>query len=173
MSKKLICKFESPEVLFEKLRRDKERLLKALKSENETDLCDNFFDYCVTAHSLRAWVIKDNSCRFSKQTVNDTCDSYNVLKMCHDIANASKHFGLNKYNEEKKITYSVFLSTSSMIDFYENLETGAINRVKRDNLDIVIMSEVGEIIGLWEFTDKVEKAWKEMFIKCGIVTHNN
>lgn len=168
MSKKLLYKYNSSEALFEKLRRDRKRLRKAIQNENETELCDNFFDFCVTAHALRDWVIKENSCELSENAVHDTCNSYEVLQMCRDIANANKHFGLNKDKEKTKKTYSVFVSSSTMIDFYEDLSNGSISRVMRDNLDIAIMSKNGVIYGIWEFADKVEESWKEVFAKCGI-----
>jgi hypothetical protein len=168
MSKKLLYKYSSSEELFEKLRRDRKRLWAAIQNENETELCDNFFDFCVTAHALRDWVIKENSCVLSENAVHDTCNTYEVLQMCRDIANANKHFGLKADQEKTKKTYSVFVSSSPMIDFYENLSNGSISKVMRDNLDIAIMNEKGIIIGIWEFSEKVEKSWQEVFAKFGI-----
>jgi hypothetical protein len=168
MSNKLLYKYNSFKALFEKLRRDRNRLWKAIKDENETELCDNFFDFCVTAHALRDWVIKENSCVLTENAVHNTCNSYEVLQMCRDIANANKHFGLNEDKERTKKTYSVFVSSSTMIDFYENLSNGSISRVMRDNLDIAIMNKNGVIYGIWEFAGKVEESWKEVFTKCGI-----
>lgn len=173
MSKKLLYKYNSSETLFEKLKRDRNRLWKAITNENENEICDNFFDFCVTAHALRDWVIKENSCGFSQKDVHDICNSYDVLQMYRDIANANKHFGLDEKKEETKKTYSVFISNSPMIDFYENISNGSISRVERNNLDIAIMDVNGMIMGLWEFTDKTEKSWKEVFAKCRIKIQNN
>jgi len=168
MSKKLLYKYNSSESLFSKLQRDRKRLWEAIQNENETELCDSFFNFCVTAHALRDWVIKENSCVLSENTVHDTCNSYEVLQMCRDIANANKHFGLDENKEKAKKTYSVFVFSSTMIDFYENQSNGSISRVMRDNLDIAIMNMNGVIYGIWEFAGKVEEAWKEVFTKCRI-----
>jgi hypothetical protein len=100
MSTALLYKYNSSKTLFEKLRRDRNRLWEAIKNENETDLCDNFFDFCVTAHALRDWVIKEHSCALSANGVHDTCNSCEVLQMCRDIANANKHFGLKEDKEK-------------------------------------------------------------------------
>lgn len=168
MSRKLLYKYDSSETLFEKLRRDRNRLWQAIKDENEIDICDHFFDFCVTAHSLRHWVIKENSCTLSEAAVHNACNSYTVLQICRDIANAIKHFGLDQERERNKKTYAVFVSTSPMVDVYENMQTGSISFIKRDNLDIAIMSQDGAITGAWEFTDGVEKAWSEIFARFGI-----
>lgn len=94
------------------------------------------------------------------------CMTYAILMMyckCVEILPTQiSTSALDEKKEETKKTYSVFISNSPMIDFYENISNGSISRVERNNLDIAIMDVNGLIMGLWEFTDKTEKSWKEV-----------
>lgn len=168
MSKKLLYKYTSIEALFEKLQRDRNRVRKAIQNEDETDLCDHFFNFCVTAHALRDWVIKSKSSLRSANAVHDACNSYQVLQMCRDIANANKHFKLGKDQEKNKKTYSVFIFSTPVFDIYEDMNDGSISPIKRENLDIGIMGDDGVIYGTWEFADKVVEAWEDFFKKYGV-----
>ena len=67
-------------------------------ASDDFELSDSIFNFCVTAHSMRDWCIKElgwDSDNQKKQKFHDDCNAYEFLKYARDIANGSKHFGLD------------------------------------------------------------------------------
>ncbi|CAI3954213.1 hypothetical protein [Alteromonas macleodii] len=67
-------------------------------ASNDLELSDSIFNFSVTAHSMRDWCIKElgwDTNSQQKQSFHDTCNAYEYLKYARDIANGSKHFGLD------------------------------------------------------------------------------
>jgi hypothetical protein len=79
--------------LFHKLQRDIGRLDKEVTG-------DCFFDFAITGYSLIDWVRNDPSllAAVRSQTEIDRLRSEPWLKVCGDLANASKHFKLTRRN---------------------------------------------------------------------------
>jgi len=75
--------------LFEKLKRDA-----ALLEEEVTS--DRFFNFVVTGYSLIDWVSHDPSVAISGEKEIAKIKEVPVVKVCGDIANASKHFNLSR-----------------------------------------------------------------------------
>lgn len=126
-------------------------------------MCDSFFDFCVTSHSLRDWIKKDKRFLFPKDDIHTICNKYAELKACRDIANSNKHFDFNS----RRDTPAAYQTVTPMVDLFLNLN-GKISTKERDNIDIAIILDDGNIVGLWEFMDNVLKTWREVFLKCGI-----
>ncbi len=74
--------------LFQKLKRDANALEKECTS-------DNFFNFVVTAYHLCDWIKKDPSCPQSSKNDVSYVRQRTCIRVCRDIANASKHFRLN------------------------------------------------------------------------------
>jgi hypothetical protein len=80
---------ESASDLFAKLERD----AKLLEDEVTSD---RFLNFVVTAYHLCEWVEKDNGVgEVAKGDVRDNIRETECIKICRDLANASKHFELN------------------------------------------------------------------------------
>lgn len=152
--------FENPTHLLEKLERNRWRVWEALKHEQEVDVGDGFFDFCVTAHALRDWVRKDPAWREPIGGLDALCNRTKELTVCRDIANANKHFGLNEKGEKARKTLAVFPSQSGMVDLYVHEETQEIYTELRDSYDIAILHESGEMWGLYEFMRIVVEEWR-------------
>lgn len=77
--------------LFHKLQRDISRLDKEVSS-------DCFFDFVITGYSLIDWVKNDPSlpATVRSQSEIDQLHAEPWLKVCGDLANASKHFKLTR-----------------------------------------------------------------------------
>ena len=86
MPTRLPLPLSSSRDLFEKLKRDAALL-------NEEVTTDQFFNFVITGYSLIDWVRKD-----PEITGVDVQALYSnpVLKICGDLANAGKHFELDK-----------------------------------------------------------------------------
>ncbi|GED43677.1 hypothetical protein [Cobetia marina] len=82
---------DSPNDLLMKLCRESMRTYTAKSIE---EVSDHFFNFCITAHAHRDWIIKYSD--LDKKSVHCYFNQYETLRMCRDIANASKHFGLDR-----------------------------------------------------------------------------
>ncbi len=90
--------FSSARSLYEKLQRDAE----ALKEEVNSD---RFFNFVVTGYSLIDWVKKDPLVPPKAKTAVEKLYGNRWIKVCKDLATASKHFSVTKYTD-KVITLS-------------------------------------------------------------------
>jgi hypothetical protein len=75
--------------LFEKLKRDANLL-------DEEVTSDRFFNFVVTGYSIVDWVKNDPTVPFPAKSAIETMYSDRWIKVCGDLATASKHFVLTK-----------------------------------------------------------------------------
>jgi hypothetical protein len=87
---------KSPRDLLEKLKRDAKLLVQDITS-------DKFFNFVVTGYSIIDWVRNDASISQSAKSAVNNLYNDPWIKVCGDLANASKHFTLDK---RKPITAS-------------------------------------------------------------------
>lgn len=76
--------------LYEKLQRDAEALDEEVNS-------DRFFNFVVTGYSLIDWVKTDPSVPTTAQTAVTALYDDRWLKVCGDLATASKHFSVTRH----------------------------------------------------------------------------
>ena len=151
-------RFHRPEDLLDKLDRERGRVWEAVKSENEIEMCDAFLNFAVTAHSLRDWVINNTRCKTSRSRVHEICNQSTLLKACRDIANSHKHFDFTPRD-----TQAVIPTKTEMVDVYQNEGTRTLHVAPpRDNIDLGILLEDGQFMGLWEFLDGCVKKWRSL-----------
>lgn len=98
----------------------KDMLLKLIREgnriifeEDPLELSDHFFNFSVTAHSLRDWCLKFQNIQSQKKQANEAWDKHLFLVVAKDIANSVKHFGIDLY------TPSLAGSAVSSTDFVE------------------------------------------------------
>lgn len=149
----LIPSLQNPNDLLLKLCRESINVHTSKKDEH---VLDRFFNFCITAHSLRDWVIKSGD--FDKNKVHDYCNKFDSLKMCRDIANANKHFGLSS---EK-------ISSVSAIDkkelSYRPIAPGEIDPktiIKKPSFEV--LDQNGNKINLKNFMDNSIEDWVNVF----------
>ncbi|MGL4500536.1 MAG: hypothetical protein ACRCU2_15825 [Planktothrix sp.] len=94
---RLTAGFDNARDLFEKLKRDAEKL------ENEVNP-DNMFNFIVTAFSICDWVEKDTRVLKRVKKKLGSLREDTIIEICQDIANSSKHFVLRPKAEAKKHT---------------------------------------------------------------------
>lgn len=82
----------------------KDMLLKLIREGNRVifeespiELTDHFFNFSVTAHSLRDWYIKFANLQSQKKQLNNIWDQNPTLVVAKDVANSVKHFGITLY----------------------------------------------------------------------------
>jgi hypothetical protein len=127
--------------LFGKLNRDAALL-------NQEVTTDRFFNFVITGYSLIDWVKKDSA--FASTDVQ-ALYSNQWLKICGELANASKHFELDKRNPVTK-------AASSMqgwgVGRFGHGEYGigeeAITVALNDGTTISCLDLVREVVTVWQ-----------------------
>jgi hypothetical protein len=112
----MIPTYNKPTDIFEKLLREARRTRCA---NDHTEASDHFYNYCVTCVSLRDWVIK-YLCMNSQQKsfYQKRWRKNDYFGICADIANSSKHFGLD-YERTSSVT-SVTTYTAKLLGLSPN-----------------------------------------------------
>jgi len=153
-----IKKFDHPKELLHKLYREGRR---ANLSTNEIDIIDTVFNFCVTGHSLRDWAIKHLQLNESQKTeFHNDCNLNDYLKYCRDIANSSKHFGLDLSKQS-----TVSSVNTEKVDFCSIDALG--NQIPNSNINKLsakIEITQGNSIDLIMFIHFVAEGYKNIFI---------
>lgn len=95
----LIQNIAQPKDMLIKLIREGNRITFEEEPEN---LTDHFFNFSVTAHSIRDWCIKYQGKQAIKKKLNQHWDEQPFLAIAKDIANSVKHFGIDFYQPQLK-----------------------------------------------------------------------
>lgn len=99
-----ITGLDRPNDLLIKLLREGSRLRFETDDNNRID---HFFNFSVTAESLRDWCAEalclnssKNGVKNLKKTIDKSCNEIPALLVARDIANSVKHFNIRKYEPE-------------------------------------------------------------------------
>jgi hypothetical protein len=135
----------SPRDLYEKLKRDA-----ALLIDDEVTT-DRFFNFVITGYSLIDWIKADPA--FAGLSVQDLYDN-RWLKICGDLANAGKHFHLNR---RTPITQSAKSSQGFGIGGYGKGGYG----VGEESIEIELSD--GSAINFTDLIREVVSVWERVF----------
>lgn len=154
----VIPSLNSPNDLLLKLCRES---INVYTSKKDEEVLDRFFNFCITAHSLRDWIIKSGTLK--PKSVHDYCNNFDSLKMCRDIANANKHFGLDQGKvssvsaiDEKELSYRPAVSGE--------IDSNSI--VKKPSLEV--LDQNGNKINLKDFMNLTIETWIDVFDRFSI-----
>lgn len=117
-------------------------------ADNFVEKSDHFFNYCITAHSLRDWCIKYFT--LSGEDVTKFHTEINLIDYMaesRDIANSSKHFKLASL-----LVKSAFPTMSDFVTIKG--EENQIDYELTKRPDIVISLSNGDTIDLFGFLNK-------------------
>lgn len=151
--------------MLKKLEREAARLFDAATSSQKESMCDHFFNFCVTAHSIRDWVIKSEGLT-NKQNFHDRCNEFQELAACRDIANANKHFEL----EERRnlVAKGAVVSRSSVLDVFEDANGRLFASEPRETIELSVVIDGRPPQESSQFSRLVIDAWEEIFKEYGI-----
>lgn len=151
-----------PLSIIHKLEREAHR---AFHHRNYVHKSDHFYNFCVTALSLKDYIFfhLDITDVKDKQPYYDEWASVNCLKAATEIANASKHCNLNNTPKTKGIEQT----TSTVVNVYisGNSET---KEVAVEAPDYVVQLPDKSTLLLYEFTREVIEYWKTYMGSIGI-----
>ena len=166
---KLTPYLESIEDLFGKLEREWQR---AWNAEEAIDQADHFYNFCVTAHSMKDYffehkeIIEDEE----KDPHRKEWNKEPYLRAATEIANGSKHFKLRdrrtgklKKKAKTKVKPTARESTVFHVDASDEQVDFREESVTRP--DLIIELENGEEWSLWDFKSEVIAYWVK-YLKC-------
>lgn len=144
--------FNSPRDLFDKLERDAKLLDKNISG-------DLFFNFVVTAYSLLDWVKNDTSTPVAAAIAAPNLYANCWIKICGDIANASKHFTLTR---KIPITQRVDSNSGFGVGRYG---VGAWG-IGEEEIEIELTD--GTKISSLHFVNEVLQVWRNFFFTYGM-----
>lgn len=158
----LTSSLNSPAALFRKLEREGYR---ALHAKSPTTKADHFYNFCVTAASMRDYCLEHlgKTLRQDKQPLYDTWDKVSALVAAKEIANSSKHFVLRLAPK----TRTVRLKKTDFIDIYSD-SSGRGILVPSSRTEVSVTLSDKRILGLYAFTDEVIKYWRNYLASIGV-----
>ncbi len=93
----LLSKIGKPSNLLAKARRDATKLLDCEQNGLEQPIGDALFNFAITAYHLRDWLLAYPK-KIDSTIVNAVYEQAPCLNACRDIANASKHCKITRYD---------------------------------------------------------------------------
>ena len=165
----LSMRLSSPLALYRKLERESYRAFHAKMPLHKSD---HFFNFCVTAASMRDYVLEHlgMTTQVQKQQYYETWTKVPALVAASEIANSSKHFLLrdrNTGNAKALRTRALRMKKSEFLDVYAN-DAGATKLVKVVRSEVSVTLSDGQVLELYAFTAEVMKYWKTFLISLGL-----
>lgn len=156
-----------PGDLLKKLEREAARLFDATSSSQKESMCDHFFNFCVTAHSIRDWVINSEGLKNKDlQNFHERCNKFQELAACRDIANANKHFALEE--NRNSVAKGAVVSRSSVLDVFEDANGRLFASEPRETIELSVVIDGRPPQESHQFSRLVINAWEEIFKEFGI-----
>lgn len=158
----MIPAFNLPEDLLAKLYREGRRLW---VSSNQEHASDHFFNFCVTCISLRDWTLKYLNLQGSyKDDFLKDWRNTSPFGVCADIANSSKHFGLDSGRKTDITSVQGYQETLVATDLNFKL----IERVAFQKPFFKVYFDDGSEKELFTILVLSFKSWEELFEKYNI-----
>lgn len=156
--------------LFEKLERERYR---AFHCNDAVHCADHFFNFCVTAHSLRDHLFEymgDAANKEEKEKLHLYWSAIPQLKAVEEIANSTKHCVLRKQNGKlKKVkTQAVTPEKTTRVNIYETV-SGELRNVFVEVPSYIITLSDGTTLELSPFMENVIKHWRSQLEQRGVV----
>lgn len=158
----LAARIGSPLALFRKMERESYR---AFHAKTPLHKADHFFNFCVTASSMRDDVLEHlgKIDRADKQPYFDSWAKVPALVAAGEISNSSKHFILRESKTGKAkqpVTRAVRMRKSAFVEFYVNVG-GQLSAIQVTRSEVSFTLSDGNVLELYAFSDNVCSYWKK------------
>lgn len=159
----------SVDALYRKLERE---LYRTYHHRNRIHKADHFFNFCVTAHSMRDYLLErlGMSHPSARQPLEQLWSRESLLVAVADIANSTKHFVLRDkrtHAPRTPRTRRVGLNKAAFIDLYVNAQ-GTFKAVPVRASSISVCLSDGTTHDLYTFMTGVLKYWHTFMLSKGI-----
>ncbi|MGL4500537.1 MAG: hypothetical protein ACRCU2_15830 [Planktothrix sp.] len=157
--------FDNARDLFEKLKRDAEKLGNEVTS-------DNMFNFIVTAYHIKKWIENDDS-DSNKQDIRDKAKELQkteeIINICENLAKANKHFKLDPPRQE-------YFQTPSEVTSKKGFGEGRLGRggCGQGEEEIIIIftplddQSEGRKFNILDFKREVVEFWQNFFEENGL-----
>ena len=164
----LTAKLTSPLALFRKLERESYR---AYHAKSPLHKADHFFNFCVTASSMRDYTLEHLGMvtQSQQQPYHDEWSKIPALVATAEIANTSKHFVLRDRGTRKPKTVktrALRMKKARFVDVYVN-DAGEHTFEEVNRTEVSVTLSDGHILELYSFTAEVRTYWKTYLAKLG------
>jgi hypothetical protein len=162
--------FSSIGELYHKLERDGHR---AIHARTKRHMADHFFNFCVTAHSLRDFFFEAKALPLKSPDRNAYHDVWNAdsqLVAVREIANLTKHFELRDLKTGQlrpSRTRNVIQRRGTAFDVVIAADHSILT-IPRPAREILIRTSDGAQYDLWEFVVDVANTWRAFLNASGI-----
>jgi hypothetical protein len=165
----LTVRLESPVALYRKLERESYR---AFHAGTPLHKADHFFNFCVTAASMRDYVLEHlkKISKSDKQPYYDDWNKVPALVAAAEIANSSKHFVLRDPRSRQPMqakTRRVRLRKASVVNVYAN-DAGEFELVQAQRTEVSVSLSDGQVLELHSFTEQVLQYWRDYLRALGL-----
>lgn len=151
----------SLEALYRKLERE---LYRVYHQRDTVHKADHFFNFCVTAHSMRDYFVErlGKIEKQNRQPLEERWAKEPLLVAVADIANSTKHFALRTRTLAPRMaeTKHVGLRKNKFVDLYIN-EHGESRTISNLAPDITITVSDGQKYELYKFMIDVMAYWRD------------
>lgn len=165
----LTIRLDSPAALFRKLERESYR---AYHAPTPLAKADHFFNFCVTALSMRDYCLEylKATTDAQKKPYHDIWNMQPLLVAASEIANSAKHFILReKRTGTPKIvkTKTMRLKKARFINFYTD-GAGDIHLCETKRTEVSVTLSDGTRLDLHAFTGAILQYWRSYLQGIGI-----
>ncbi len=144
----------SIEDLFRKAERESYRAYHARKRLHKAD---HFFNFCVTAHSLRDYFFKRKGVSKSdRPSYHQLWDGSAALVAVGEIANTSKHFTLRQPARTRRVR----TVRNYFVDVFVSSSSGEVRSVFVKAPDVIVTLNDGRRLELYQFMNEVLESWR-------------
>ncbi|BAU65776.1 hypothetical protein STA3757_31670 [Stanieria sp. NIES-3757] len=160
--------FQKSRDLLDKLEREYKRLKDAINSQDQNLIADSIFNFAVTAYHIKDWLKEEKTDKSWKTAVEkyvhdkDNDKDENILSICGDICNSSKHRYLNSPNKSNATN----IQNSSIKVSKDQITVDSLITINGYTVYIELNS--GEIYEILSFANQVIKRWQDFFINNSI-----
>jgi hypothetical protein len=164
----LTARISSPQALYRKLEREAYR---AFHASTPLQKADHFFNFCVTASSMRDYCLEHLGAvtKLQKKPYHATWWKVPLLVAAIEIANSTKHFVLRDPggNPAAFQTRASRMKRSRFVDVYVN-DLGQHEIVPVTRTEITITLSDGKRLELFQFTRDVLEYWRAYLGSIGL-----
>jgi hypothetical protein len=164
----LTTRLNSPHALFRKLERESYR---AYHAPTPLHKADHFFNFCVTASSMRDYCLEYLGAitKAQRQPHYDAWSKVPLLVAAAEIGNSAKHFVLRDPTGSKKPvkTRGARMKPMGFVDVYEDT-SGQFHVVPITRTEVMVTLSDGTKLQLYSFTEGLLAYWKQYLSSIGV-----
>lgn len=160
---------ETTEELFWKVERE---FYRTVHTSNFVHKADHFYNFCVTAHALREYYLKETNewgINARRKERENQWDRVDVLCAVRDVANLAKHWRLDIRPRDGGKVERMRRDTSGMVDVYASRD-GRLTFDERSVPTLILTTESGGEYDALKLAHDVVNFWRDFISSEGQIS---